>query len=147
MSRPARHSVVLAACVLLALSGATLATAAFTSVATGGPEAVAAATLAAPGTPTATPGTCKWHPSWTQSIALSWTATTSTFADGEQVLRATTSGGPYTSIATLAANATSYSDTGTAPSTTYYYVIRATKLSWTSDSGETPATTKSSTCV
>ncbi|MDB6121455.1 MAG: Fibronectin type domain protein [Pedosphaera sp.] len=41
------------------------------------------------------------------------------------VARSTTAGGPYTDIATLAANATTYSNTGLAANTTYYYVVRA----------------------
>jgi DUF5010 C-terminal domain/Fibronectin type III domain len=41
------------------------------------------------------------------------------------VARSTTSGGPYADIATLPANSTSYSNTGLAANTTYYYVVRA----------------------
>ena len=58
-------------------------------------------------------------------INLAWTDN----ASNEQnyvVARGTVSGGPYTDIATLAANTTSYSSTGLAPGTTYYYVVRAT---------------------
>ncbi|MDB6026401.1 MAG: hypothetical protein JWM68_2624 [Verrucomicrobiales bacterium] len=46
--------------------------------------------------------------------------------------RSTTSGGPYTTVATLGANVTSYSNTGLAPSTTYYFVVRATNAGGTS---------------
>ena len=45
------------------------------------------------------------------------------------VARGTTSGGPYSNVATLAMNVTSYSDTALDPNTTYYYVIRATNTS------------------
>jgi hypothetical protein len=41
------------------------------------------------------------------------------------VAQSTTSGGPYTDIANLPANTTSYSNTGLSANTTYYYVVRA----------------------
>lgn len=41
------------------------------------------------------------------------------------VARSTTAGGPYTDIATLGANVTSYSNTGLSANTRYYYVVRA----------------------
>ena len=73
-------------------------------------------------------------------VDLSWTATVSTFATGYQVLRATTSGGPYTQIAAVVGRTTTaYSDTTAAG--TVYYVVRATFQSWTSaSSGEATAT-------
>jgi Purple acid Phosphatase, N-terminal domain len=57
-------------------------------------------------------------------INLSWTDN----ANNELnyiVSRSSTSGGPYTDIATLGANVVSYSDTGCVPNSTYYYVVRA----------------------
>ncbi|MFN7138411.1 MAG: carbohydrate-binding protein [Limisphaerales bacterium] len=41
------------------------------------------------------------------------------------VARSTTSGGPYTDIATLPANTTTFSNTGLSANTTYHYVVRA----------------------
>jgi fibronectin type 3 domain-containing protein len=61
-------------------------------------------------------------------IDLSWTAVTG--ASSYQVLRSTTSGGPYTTIATP--TATTFADTALKPATTYYYVIEATNASGTS---------------
>src|SRR5258708_2423819 len=55
-------------------------------------------------------------------INLSWTA--SSGAASYNVLRSTTNGGPYSSVATGVAS-TSYSDSGLAASTTYYYVVQA----------------------
>jgi hypothetical protein len=54
-------------------------------------------------------------------VALSWTA--SSGATGYNVKRSTTSGGPYTQIASP--SATNYSDTGLTNGTTYYYVVSA----------------------
>jgi hypothetical protein len=56
--------------------------------------------------------------------------------------RSTTAGGPYTDVATLAANTTSYNNTGLTADTTYYYVVRAVGPGGTSpDSAEASATT------
>jgi hypothetical protein len=41
------------------------------------------------------------------------------------VARSSTAGGPYADVATLGVNVTSYSDTGLAANTAYYYVVRA----------------------
>ena len=57
----------------------------------------------------------------TGQVALSWTAASG--ATGYNVKRATTSGGPYTTVANL--SATGYTDTGLANGTTYYYVVSA----------------------
>ncbi len=61
---------------------------------------------------------------------------------GFKVERKTGAGGTYAQIATTAANTTSYSDASVAPSTNYYYRIRATNASGDSGySNEVSATT------
>lgn len=146
MFRRRDRFVVVAAVVASALAASTAAVASFQRTATGGPQQIDAATLAAPSGLTATAGTCLPVPVWTQPISLSWTATTSAFADGQEVRRSV-NGGAFATIATLARTATSYQDTTTAASTTYTYVIRATKNGWTSASGSASATTKSNLCL
>ncbi|MEC0328397.1 glycoside hydrolase family 6 protein [Paenibacillus macerans] len=69
---------------------------------------------AAPAGLTATAGNAK--------VELSWTA--SSGATSYNVKRATTSGGPYTTVA-AGVTATSYTNTGLANGTTYYYVVSA----------------------
>ncbi|HKW16606.1 MAG TPA: glycoside hydrolase family 44 protein [Terriglobales bacterium] len=68
---------------------------------------------AAPTNVVATPGS--------QQVALTWTA--SSGATSYAVSRSTTSGGPYSSLAT--ANTNSYTDAGVTNGTTYYYVVVA----------------------
>jgi len=58
-------------------------------------------------------------------INLTW-LDNSTNESGFKVERATASAGPFTPIATTAANAVSYSASGLNPSTTYYFRVRAT---------------------
>jgi|GEM_PF-326298 len=74
----------------------------------------AATTPAAPTSLTAAAGNA--------SVSLSWTA--SSGATGYTVKRATTSGGPYTSIAT-GVTTTSYTNASLTNGTTYYYVVSA----------------------
>jgi hypothetical protein len=57
----------------------------------------------------------------TDQVGLSWTP--STFATSYNVERATTSGGPYTTVASP--TGASYTDTGLSSGTTYYYVVNA----------------------
>jgi beta-glucanase (GH16 family) len=64
---------------------------------------------------TASPGSAK--------VYLNWDASTSGAA-GYLVKRATNSGGPYTTVASLGAN--NYTDTGVENCSTYYYVVAAT---------------------
>ncbi len=86
---------------------------------------------AAPATPanfTATAGDAE--------VTLSWTA--STGATSYNVKRATTSGGPYTTVKT-GLTATSYTDTGLTNGTTYYYVVSAVNAG-----GESPNSAEAS---
>jgi hypothetical protein len=67
------------------------------------------------------------------SVTLTWTATPSSFASGYNVLRSTTSGGPYTQMAPVTPRTTlTYVDSTVTAGTTYYYVLRAYYQSWLS---------------
>jgi rhamnogalacturonan endolyase len=90
-----------------------------------------ARTLAVPNAPsfTATAGNGQ--------VSLSWPA--SSGAAGYNIQRATISGGPYTAIAS--GTATTYTDTGRANGTTYYYVVSGSNTSGTGvNSAEASAT-------
>jgi hypothetical protein len=70
-------------------------------------------------------------------VQLSWNA--STGATGYNVKRATTSGGPYTTVATV--STTSFTNMGLTNGTTYFYVVSAFNSNGESaNSGEVPAT-------
>jgi cellulose 1,4-beta-cellobiosidase len=71
--------------------------------------------LAAPTTPTAIAGD--------KQVSLSWGP--SVEASSYHVKRATIAGGPYETVACLAATATTYTDTGLVDGTAYYYVVSA----------------------
>jgi len=65
-------------------------------------------------------------------VMLQWNSSGDT-AQGYTVQRATTSGGPYTTIASWTANTTpQYTDTDVTNGTTYYYVVAANNQSGTS---------------
>jgi hypothetical protein len=65
-------------------------------------------------------------------VDLSWTVTPDTRATGYQVLRGTTSGGPYTQVATITSRTTTtYQDNVPLPGQ-YFYVLRTYYASWTS---------------
>ncbi|PYV16519.1 MAG: hypothetical protein DMG21_11360 [Acidobacteria bacterium] len=57
-------------------------------------------------------------------ISLRWTQSTSSGVTQNKVYRSTTSGGPYTLLATLSAT-TAYSDTNVSSGRAYYYVVTA----------------------
>ena len=78
-------------------------------------------------------------------VALSWNAVSGT--DGYSVKRATTSGGPYTTLQANVAG-TSFTDTGVTNGTTYYYVVSASNLGGESiNSTEVSATPLASPAV
>ena len=94
--------------------------------------------------PAAGPGTCT--PLSTDRIVLTWTATASTWADGYEVARGTSAGGPYTVIASVSAATTTYTDSSLSFSTTYHYAIRAKRNAWRSADATTSRTTRNSFC-
>lgn len=74
-------------------------------------------------------------------IDLSWIDNSST-ETGFTVRRTTSPGGPYTDVASLPANTTSYNNTGLTADTTYYYVVSASNIGGSStNSNEASATT------
>ena len=128
-----RKRVVIGALIaLLSFFVATSSTssALFTDAPGVGSNAFSTATLQAPSGLSATAG-CQFL---APRITLNWTATSSTFADGYDVYRGTTSGGPYGSIAHVnGRTTTNYVDSsGLSLNTTYYYVIRSTAYVWSS---------------
>lgn len=87
--------------------------------------------LAAPPAPTGLTATPTVGAVW-----LSWTAPVGDVAAGYNVLRATKSGGPYTTIYSSLSgtknDAAQYTDSGVTNGTTYYYVVQAVNQSGTS---------------
>ncbi len=85
---------------------------------------------------------------------LSWTASTSAFADGYDVLRSSTSGSGYTQVGTVTPAAAT-STTDNPPAGTWYYVLRTRSGAWTSASsnetavviGSSPVTTALKQCT
>jgi fibronectin type 3 domain-containing protein len=59
------------------------------------------------------------------SVALNWTASTSTGIAGYNVYRATRSGGPYTLINSTLVSGTTFTDNSVQSGTTYFYVVTA----------------------
>jgi hypothetical protein len=108
---------------------------------------IASSTLAAPTGLGAARGSCVVLTS--SSVVLAWTPSASTFADGYEILRSTTSGSGYASIATVAGGATStYTDTTVGFLTTYFYVVQAKKLAWRSaNSNQASVTTPTPLCL
>ncbi len=100
-----------------------------------------------PTDPAVTPGTCVVLLG--DGLVVSWTRTASPWADGYEVLRSTTSGGPYSVVGSVTGQATeSYTDSGLAFATTYHYVVRATKASWRSaPTAQVSRTTRSALCL
>jgi hypothetical protein len=70
-------------------------------------------------------------------VSLGWDASSSTFADGYEIRRSDSPGGPYTVVGTTSDRFdTSLADT-VAPAAFYYYVVRTTGAGWEStDSSE-----------
>jgi poly(hydroxyalkanoate) depolymerase family esterase len=103
-----------------------------------------ATTQAASSNPPAAPSNLTATATSSSQINLTWTDNASD-ETGYIVERSATSGSGFTSIATLGANATSFSNTGLTASTTYFYRVRATNAAGSSaNSNEASATTQAS---
>jgi hypothetical protein len=144
--RPPRR-LVAAVLAAAALGAASTATAQFTRLATGGSMSLASATLAPPTAVTALQTGCKNNKPVT--ITIGWTATSSAFATGYQIERATASGGPYSVVANVAIGTTSYVDADPTLgfTTTYYYRVLSTYQSWTAAAAQATVTTLNIHCV
>jgi glycosidase len=76
-------------------------------------------------TPPAAPANLTLKEASPNFITLAWDAVTDSDLYRYEVLRAGTSGGPYTKIANVPGGVTDYSDLDVARDTTYYYVVLA----------------------
>jgi len=112
------YALVILAVVSAVLLMLTLTSAAtFTAPTTNPLNQLATATLAAP------TGVSATVQSNGGTVRVAWTATSSTWASGHRVLRATSSGGPYSQIQQIAGRATvTYDDVPGVG--TFYYVVR-----------------------
>lgn len=144
MRRLLPRSAALAGVLVLCVAAA--ASAAFTSTTTAS-ATYTSGSLSAPTAPSTAAGPCTISVS--ASIRVNWTASASTWADGYEIRRATVSGGPYTTIATVSGAATAtYLNTSLPFSTTYHYVVRATKGNWVSaTTAQVSRTTQSFLCL
>ena len=103
-----------------------------------------ATTQAASANPPAAPSNLSATASSSSQINLTW-LDNATDETGYVVERSTTSGSGFANIATLGANATSFTNTGLAASTTYFYRVRASNSAGNSAaSNEASATTQAS---
>lgn len=131
--------------VVAALGTAQVAWASFSGTSTAS-AGYSSGLLAAPTNAAAGPGACSLFSS--DSIVLSWTASSTTSADGYEIARSTAAVGPYTVVATVAgAASTTYTDTPLSFSTTYFYAIRTYKYAWRSLDATASRTTRSSLCI
>ncbi|MHB8296446.1 MAG: signal peptidase I [Acidimicrobiales bacterium] len=112
----------------------------------GSAHSLSSASLAAPTNPNVALAACS--PGGTDAATVTWTPTSSQWADGYLVMRADTPGAAGSIAAHLTGQATSsYTDVGLALSRTYYYSIEATKHAWTSTpTAEVAVTTRDGAC-
>lgn len=131
--------------VAVVLATSSVAFAAFTSAQTA-TTTLGTGVLAPPTNPATAHGPCT---PLSSSITVTWTATTSTWADGYEVLGSLLATGPFTPVATVNGVATtSYTVTGLSFASTYHYVVKARKANWRSDpTAVVSRTTLSALCV
>jgi hypothetical protein len=128
------------ALVAAALLGAPvrLTTGTWTDAQAVGANTFATATLQPP---TGLAATASCQSTTRAKITLTWTA--AALADGYDVYRSQTNGGPYAFVVHVNGGATtSYTDGNLRLGRTYYYVVRSTRNAWTSgNSNQAQATT------
>ena len=130
-----------AAALVVVAAGATPAFAGFGATAAPQSQTISSGTLSAP---TGLSGSCASLP---RRVNLTWTQSSSSFADGYEVLRATTSGGPYASVGSVSGiTTTAYTDATVAALSTYYYVVKAKRYLWRSPASN-QATVSTTLCV
>lgn len=137
----------LAALLLWWLAASAPALAVFDDHGSSARHSISSNQLAPPTNPSTSAGLCT--PAVTDRIVVHWTATSSAWADGYEILRSRTAGGPYTLVGTVSGAASnSYTDANVTWSTTYRYVVRAVKHTWTSaTTTEVQRTTRTLLCV
>ena len=95
-------------------------------------HSLSTAVLAPPSNPAASTTSCSTL-LLTATATITWTASSSAWADGYEVLTSSISGGPYTVAKTVSgASTTSAQITALSLGTTTYIVVRATKQAWRS---------------
>ena len=131
---------------LALLTGAQIAAATFAD-SDNASASYSSATLAPPTSPSAAAGTCVAVLG--DAIRVNWTTTASTWADGYEIARSLVSGGPYVVVGTVSGRGTTtFTNSGLAYSTTFHYVVRATKGAWRSvDTAQVSRTTKNFLCL
>jgi cellulose 1,4-beta-cellobiosidase len=98
--------------------------------------------VSAPCTPPAAPTGVVATATGQTTATVTWTA--SAGATGYNILRSTTSGGPYTQVGTSAT--TTFADTGLTCNTTYFYVVQATNAPSCASANSAQASTTTSAC-
>jgi hypothetical protein len=99
-----------------------------------------------PCTPPAPPTGLVAQASGLGSIRLTWDPLTAPAVTDVNILRSATAGGPYTQVASVPSTASTWTDTGLAESTRYWYVIQAVADECASaNSNEASATTPACT--
>src|SRR6185295_18263786 len=98
--------------------------------------------VSAPCTPPAAPTGVTATATGQTTATVSWTA--SAGATGYNILRSTTSGGPYTLVGTSAT--TSFADTGLTCNTSYFYVVQATNAPGCASANSAQATATTDAC-
>lgn len=131
-----RRLVVFLVVLLLVASSAVPATALFTRTHTLGDNTLTTTSVDPPTLDNATADSLLCE------ITLGWTPPgTGATPDGYDIYRSTSSGGSYDFIDHVG-TVTSFTDSGLAGDTTYYYVLQSTRDAWRSvDSNERSATT------